>query len=156
MKCKFYTLDGHFIEETVIWPHNFTGIQLIPNVEKRWLLNGMEHRNELDGPAIERDTGDKEWWINGLRHRQNGPAVELSDGTKQWWINGLKHRTHDPAVEWHDGSKEWFANGKRHRLGGPAIEENSSTKYYFIYGTKTTKEGHDLYIDLLKFNKRIY
>ncbi len=36
------------------------------------------------------DNGDKEWFLNGKRHRDDGPAVEYSNGDKEWWINGKK------------------------------------------------------------------
>jgi len=44
--------------------------------------------NREDGPAIEHQNGDKEWFLNGERHREDGPAVEYSDGDKSWWVNG--------------------------------------------------------------------
>jgi hypothetical protein len=32
--------------------------------------------------------GDKYWYKNGIRHRNNDkPAIEHSDGRKEWWIN---------------------------------------------------------------------
>ena len=39
---------------------------------------------------IEYASGDKFWWQNGQRHRDNDlPAVEGTDGTKEYWINGV-------------------------------------------------------------------
>jgi len=32
--------------------------------------------------------GDKFWYLNGKRHREDGPAIECSNGQKYWWING--------------------------------------------------------------------
>jgi len=35
--------------------------------------------------------GDKYWYLNGKRHRENGPAIEIefADGYKSWWyLNG--------------------------------------------------------------------
>ena len=52
---------------------------------KEWLLNGERHRE--DGPAIERVSGDKLWYLNGKRHREDGPAFECTDGYKEWWLN---------------------------------------------------------------------
>ena len=31
--------------------------------------------------------GNKEWWLNDKRHREDGPAVEYADGDKEWWLN---------------------------------------------------------------------
>jgi len=32
--------------------------------------------------------GDKEWYLNGKRHREDGPAVEYANGDKSWYLNG--------------------------------------------------------------------
>ena len=34
------------------------------------------------------DNGDKVWYLNGKRHREDGPAFEGADGSKAWWLNG--------------------------------------------------------------------
>ena len=33
------------------------------------------------------DGGDKYWYLNGKRHREDGPAVERVNGYKSWWLN---------------------------------------------------------------------
>ena len=78
--------------------------------------------HNLDGPAVERAEGTKEWFVNGKRHRSDGPAVERADGTKEWFVNGKLHRSDGPAVEFPEGTKLWYVDGKRHRSDGPAIE----------------------------------
>ena len=35
-------------------------------------------------------SGDKLWYLNGERHREDGPACEYNDGTKQWFLNGKR------------------------------------------------------------------
>jgi hypothetical protein len=78
--------------------------------EKRWFNQaGQQHR--LDGPAIERRNGFKEWYQNGWCHRLDGPAIERRNGFKAWYQNGLLHRLDGPAMEWPNGDKEWFQNG---------------------------------------------
>jgi len=57
----------------------------LSNGDKAWYLNGKRHRE--DGPAIEHVNGDKSWWLNGKLHREDGPAVEGADGSKSWWLN---------------------------------------------------------------------
>jgi hypothetical protein len=42
-----------------------------------------------DGPAIEWNDGNLEWFLNGKRHRIDGPAFEYVDGTKYWYINDV-------------------------------------------------------------------
>jgi hypothetical protein len=58
------------------------------------------------------DRGDKTWFLNGKRHREDGPAYEGADGTKWWLFNGKLHREDGPAVERSGGGKEWWFNGK--------------------------------------------
>lgn len=45
-----------------------------------------------DGPAVEYDNGDHEWWVNGKLHRLDGPAVEYADGGHEWWVYGKLQR----------------------------------------------------------------
>ena len=57
-------------------------------------------------------TGDKHWYLNGERHREDGPAIEWTDGTKHWYLNGERHRKDGPAIEYSNGDKLWYLNGK--------------------------------------------
>ena len=50
--------------------------------------SGRRHR--LDGPAVERADGTREWWANGQRHRLDGPANLLADGSREWWLHGVR------------------------------------------------------------------
>jgi hypothetical protein len=78
-------------------------VKVYPNGDKSWYLNGKRHRE--DGPAVEWASGDKSWWLNGKRHREDGPAIEWADGGKEWWLNGkcMTEEEHkaamNPAVE---------------------------------------------------------
>jgi hypothetical protein len=56
--------------------------------------------------------GDKFWYLNGNRHREDGPAIEYADGTKRWYLDGSLHREDGPAIEYANGNKSWFLNGK--------------------------------------------
>jgi hypothetical protein len=56
--------------------------------------------------------GDKHWYLNGKRHREDGPAIEFSNGDKYWYLNDLIHREDGPAVEESDGEKYWYLNGE--------------------------------------------
>ena len=60
------------------------------------------------------DGGDKYWYLNGKRHREDGPAVEWDNGNKYWWLNGKLHREDGPiAVERSNGyTKSWYLNGE--------------------------------------------
>ena len=54
--------------------------------------------------------GDKFWYLNGKRHREDGPACEFINGDKFWYLNGKTHREDGPAVEYHNGHKEYWIN----------------------------------------------
>ena len=58
------------------------------------------------------DSGNKYWYLNGERHREDGPAVEYASGTKHWYLNDKCHREDGPAIEYADGDKHWYLNGK--------------------------------------------
>jgi len=64
-----------------------------------------------DGPAIERNDGDREWWLNGQRHRVDGPAIDVVNGVKAWFIKDKRHRIDGPATEWPDGRNMWYIDG---------------------------------------------
>ena len=56
-----------------------------------------EYKNDLgqlhrtDGPAVEYNSGSKEWYINGKLHREDGPAIEYSVDIKLWYLNGINY-----------------------------------------------------------------
>ena len=56
----------------------------------RRYYNADKQLHRIDGPAIERAKGTKEWFQNGQRHRTDGPAIERFDGYREWWINGVE------------------------------------------------------------------
>ena len=51
---------------------------------------------------------------SGGLHREDGPAVEYSSGDKTWWVNGIRHREDVPAIEWADGDKAWYLNNEEY------------------------------------------
>lgn len=101
---------------------------------------GTAALHRLDGPAVERATGDKIWYIDDNLHREDGPAVELADGSKEWYIKGKLHREDGPAVEWPDGTKKWYLDGNYHRTNGPAVELADGTVEYWIEGKRYSVE----------------
>ena len=84
--------------------------------------------------------GDKHWYLNGQRHREDGPAVEWSNGFKAWYLNGQLHREDGPAVEYSDGYKSWYLNGnyyteKEYNLKmNPVIKELSVSEISQLLG----------------------
>ena len=47
-----------------------------------------------DGMHTDAD-GDKHWYMNGERHREDGPAIEYADGDKYWYLNDNKVKMED-------------------------------------------------------------
>jgi hypothetical protein len=119
-------------------PKDFTGICKAGNKTYHY-KEGEFHRE--DGPAIEHDNGNKEWFINGKYHREDGPACEWADGYKSWYQNGKRHRLDGPAMEWSNGRKEWYQNGVLHRLDGPAMEYPNGRKEWYINGKLHREDG---------------
>ena len=88
------------------------------------------------------DNGDKDWYLNGERHREDGPAVEWADGEKWWYLNGKRHREDGPAFERADGSKSWYLNDKllteaefKNRMNKPCsgkVVEIEGVKYRLV------------------------
>jgi hypothetical protein len=67
----------------------------------------------MDNPEID-EHGNK-WWhdSDGNHHRDDGPAVDREKGNKFWYQHGIRHRTDGPAVEWPNGDKWWYLNNQR-------------------------------------------
>jgi hypothetical protein len=123
-----------------------------------WYLNGYLRRQarhgEPDGPAVEREGGDKEWWLNGKKHRDDGPAIERANGDKVWYLYGKEHRDDGPAVEYANGDKLWYLYGKLHRQDrilnpvssggesdGPAVEYTDGYKAWWLNGKRHRVDG---------------
>jgi len=68
--------------------------------------------NNITYDIKEYANGDKFWYLNGNRHRENGPAIERSNGDKYWYKNGKCHREDGPAIKYLDGYKEYWHDGK--------------------------------------------
>jgi hypothetical protein len=100
-----------------------------------YLKNGQLHRE--DGPAVEHDNGTKEWFKNGLRHRDGDlPAIEHYDGTKVWFQNGQIHRDGDSHAFESHYEKKWYKKDFLHRENGPAVEDNEGNQEYYFMGNK--------------------
>jgi len=46
------------------------------------------------------------------RYKEGSGIVRAADGRKEWWKDGVLHREDGPAVVWADGTQEWWVNGK--------------------------------------------
>jgi hypothetical protein len=113
------------------------GMQIDEWGDKRWYKNNLRHRE--DGPAYESADGSKWWWVNGKCHREDGPAMECADGDKAWYVNNKLHRLDGPAIEYHDGDKRWFVNGKEYSsfddwLEAVDVSEQEKVFFKLMYG----------------------
>ena len=46
--------------------------------------------------------GARKWYLNGKLHRKDGPAVEWNDGNKEWYINAVSYthlRAHETVLD---------------------------------------------------------
>jgi hypothetical protein len=67
----------------------------------------------------------------GNYHNLDSHTIEYIDGEKEWRINGKRHRDGKPAVE----NVLWYQNGKLHRENGPAVEYlESKGKEWYLFG----------------------
>ena len=92
------------------------------------------------------DDGEKRWFLNGKRHREDGPAIECANGSKRWFINDKLHREDGPAVEYHCNTKSWYLNGKRHREDGPAIERPDGDNEWYLNNDELSEEEFNIAI----------
>ena len=103
---------------------------------------------------IIRKNGNQEWWINGVRHRDNGPAIETKDGTNIWYQHGKIHRENGPALTTANGYCEWRINDRLHRSNGPAIIWPSGASRWFYDGYHIEK--YDIPFDFIQYGKPLF
>ena len=63
---------------------------------KEYWFYGMRHRDNNKPAVILKDEGFNvgfytlEYWFYGKLHRDNGPAIEKSSGEQEYWIHGKR------------------------------------------------------------------
>lgn len=101
-----------------------------PDGTQRWMLAGVEHRDN-DLPAVIRPDGTKEWRWKGVLDRPFG-------------VDELDESTQLPTVERHPlvGPTEYHVAGSLHRTAGPAIEHalNPTLDQYWVEGRRLSYE----------------
>ena len=112
------------------------------------LKHGLLHSFN-DEPAVEYygglNQGTKEWYHNGLRHRDDGAAYVRKKHNadyelQQWFQHDKLHRDDGAAHVAKIGNavtQRWYQHNKLHRLDGPAaIQSNGdvATKHYAFDG----------------------
>ena len=100
-----------------------------------------------DTEYVEEENGNKGWYKNDKRHREDGPAEEYKNGYRAWWIDGKLHRDDGPAVEFPNGYQAWYKEGKLHRDDGPAKEFADGSKQFWVEGKlilNLDKDGNEI------------
>lgn len=112
--------------------------------DKDYNAEGDDRENILhreDGPAIEYDNGNKEYWFMGKLHREGGPAIDYANGQKEYYVNYKLHREDGPAFEHADGHKKYYVNDILHREDGPAIIGTNGYEEYWVNGKLHRLDG---------------
>jgi hypothetical protein len=125
---------------------------------KLWNIPGWVHRDWSTG------RGTKFWLRSGKLHRDNGPAIEYDNGNREWWLNGMLMRVHlDTYMDMYLEATVFYRLGfpvnpdhnifsmyQFHRTDGPAVIETNGyleqhsdgyTKSYYIHGTLHRGDG---------------
>ncbi len=74
---------------------------------------------------------NKEYWKEGLLHREGGPAISskrLNMDYEEYWHEGQLHREDGPAVEYSGGYKEWWL--KNRKLSAGMFDEYLGTQRF--------------------------
>ena len=139
---KEYFLNGNKVEEEDLPMNAWPKCSIDSQGNKKWInKNGLYHREEKDGPAVERIDGNKLWYKNGELHREGGPACEYFNGIKYWYINGKNHREDGPAIEWANGSKSYYLNGNKvEEKDLPINKRRRESMLFFISSAGDFKE----------------
>jgi len=144
LKAEEYRADDMAMKSKTVIENGFKyQVEIDSYGDKSWYLNGQRHRE--DGlPAIEYANGTKFWYLNGQLHREDGlPAIEWADGTKEWFLNNQRHREDGPAIEYANGIKSGYSNGQRYREDGlSAVKRANGTKFWYLNGIEYTEEEH--------------
>ena len=91
--------------------------------------------------------GDKHWYLNGERHREDGPAIEYANGDKIWYFNDKLHREDGPAIEYADGTILWYINGEE------LSEEEFNSRTKVELSLEEISEKFNIPLDKLKIKK---
>lgn len=124
----------------------------------RWELKSSGKLHYVDGPAVVKKDGTREFWHEGKLHCRSGPAVIRPDGQEEYYINGvkldkltfqeaityslspMKFKSLDKTV-WHH-----YNTGRIHRVRGPA-EIGPEKNVYWLNNVRLSAEQHRQAVD---------
>ncbi len=113
--------------------------------------NGKLHSFN-DNPAVVWEDGDKEWFIHGVKGRENDRhAEEKFYGMKTWFIDGKPGRMSgknnvefNDRIEWRiitESDTKFYRNHfVPHRLDGPAVIYNDGKSEWWVNGKRYMSE----------------
>jgi hypothetical protein len=137
-KLKESKVETLKVKSTSEVPKNFTGIVEYPNGDKSWYKEGRRHRE--DGPAIEYQDGHKEWWVEGTLLRKEPSHV----GTIEMNTNKITHQEQINSVYIDDPSLingiDWLKWTKDNKYTGTAVASNGAT-HWFKDGKRHREDG---------------
>ncbi len=55
--------------------------------------------------------GNKHWYTDGVRHREDGPSYVGANGEETWRLYGELHRIDGPAVTYVNKTQSWYVRG---------------------------------------------
>lgn len=94
MEDKYYYSDGTISNKIISYKrlHRENDLPAVErsNGDKIWYIDGKLHR-EGNKPVFISVSGYQTYYKNHLLHRTNGPAVEEENGNVEYWINGCKY-----------------------------------------------------------------
>ena len=73
------------------------------------------------------DNGDKEWYLNGKRHREDGPAGEYANGDKFWYLDGKQQEVKEKFI---NVDNCWLIIDRRNSI---YIQDNSFIESLYMY-----------------------
>lgn len=91
-KEYFSTIEKQSVNFESGIPNGYTGVAYVSSWGAHGIFKNSRLHNDY-GPAVFFDSGTKEWWQHGSRHRLDGPAVVYADGSKQWFLNNKSFTT---------------------------------------------------------------
>lgn len=112
------------------WLEVYKKTKALPRQDILDLESFKDYATKMPVKTVNSYTGNTEWKVDGVLHRDDGPALIGRNGDQFWYQNGVIHRNKGPAAITKHG-KIWAANGERHRLDGPAVEwTNGGTEWW--------------------------
>jgi len=114
---------------------------LVHGKHKEWYVDGLLHR-EGDKPAVVIDGVAERWYKHGKSHRDGDKPAHIAENYQEWWVDGKRHRDGDlPAII--DGNRmSWYSYGRINREGDlPSVEDRDLHLYMWFKNGLRHRDG---------------